>query len=98
LNAGERARFDRYSPDRRIRHQQNLSVGRIALVLLTGSTKGRLVQQHVDRIALPLDPRRPGSYVEVETPFQARSLIWFDSRLRLAMRPVASRYEHEEDW
>jgi hypothetical protein len=52
LNAAERARFDLLLPtDRRIRHQQNLSVGRIALVVLTGSTKGRFVQQHADRIA-----------------------------------------------
>jgi hypothetical protein len=46
--------------DRRIRHQQNLGVGRIALVLLTGTTMGRLVLQHVDRITLPLHPRRLG--------------------------------------
>jgi hypothetical protein len=73
LNAGERARFDLLlTTDRRIRHQQNLSVGRIGVVLLTGSTKRRLVQQYVGRIALPLHPRRPGSYVKVETPFQAR--------------------------
>ena len=52
LNAAERAGFDLLlTTDRRIRYQQNLSVSRIALVVLTGSTKWTLVQQHVDRIA-----------------------------------------------
>ena len=72
LNAAERAGFDLLTTDRRIRHQQNLSVSRIALVLLMGSTKWTLVQQHVDRIAAAVASATPGSYVEVEIPFEAR--------------------------
>jgi hypothetical protein len=58
--------------DRRIRYQQNLSISRIALVVLMGSTKWTLVQQHVDRIAAAVASATPGSYVEVEIPFEAR--------------------------
>jgi hypothetical protein len=73
LNAAEQARFDLLlTTDRRIRHQQNLSVRRIALVVLTGGTKWTLVQQHVDRIAAAVASATPGSYVEVEIPFEAR--------------------------
>ncbi|HVH55053.1 MAG TPA: hypothetical protein VM791_02280 [Vicinamibacterales bacterium] len=61
LNAAERAGFDLLTTDRRIRHQQNLSVSRIALVLLMGSTKWTLVQQHVDRIAAAVASATPGS-------------------------------------
>jgi hypothetical protein len=40
LNAAEDAGFDvLLTTDRRIRHQQNLRARRIALVVLTGSTK-----------------------------------------------------------
>ena len=73
LNAAERAGFDLLlTTDRRIRYQQNLSVSRIALVVLTGSTKWTLVQQHVDRIAAAVASATPGSYVEVEILFEAR--------------------------
>jgi hypothetical protein len=73
LNAAERAGFDLLlTTDRRIRYQQNLSVSRSALVVLTGSTKWTLVQQHVDRIAAAVASATPGSYVEVEIPFEAR--------------------------
>ena len=58
--------------DRRIRYQQNLDVRRIALVVLTGSTKWTLVQRHADRIAAAVASATPGSYVEVETPFDAK--------------------------
>ena len=73
LNAAERAGFDLLlTTGRRIRYQQNLSVSRIALVVLTGSTTWTLVQQHVDRIAAAIASATPGSYVEVEIPFEAR--------------------------
>ena len=52
LNAAEEAGFGLLlTTDRRIRYQQNLNVRRIALVVLTGSTKWSLVQRHADRIA-----------------------------------------------
>ena len=55
LNAAEEAGFDLLlTTDRRIRYQQNLKTRRIALVVLTGSTKWSLVRQHADRIGLPV--------------------------------------------
>ena len=58
--------------DRRIRYQQNLRVRRIALVVLTGSTKWSRVRQHADRIAAAVAAAKPGSYSEIEIPFEPR--------------------------
>jgi hypothetical protein len=47
LNAAEGAGFDLLlTTDRRIRYQQNLKARRIALVVLTGSTRWSVVRQH----------------------------------------------------
>jgi hypothetical protein len=71
LEAAEDAAFELLlTTDRRIRHQQNLRARRIALVVLTGSTKWSLVRQHADRIAAAVASARPGSYAEVEIPFE----------------------------
>ena len=71
LNAAEEAGFELLlTTDRRIRYQQNLRVRRIALVVLTGSTKWSRVRQHTDRIAAVVASATPGSYVEVEIPFE----------------------------
>jgi hypothetical protein len=69
LNAAKEAGFDLLlTTDRHIRHQQNLTALRIALVVLTGSIKWSLVRQHTDRIATVFASATPGSYVEVEIP------------------------------
>ena len=53
LDAAEEAGFELLlTTDRRIRYQQNLRGRRIALVVLTGSTKWSGVRQHVERIAV----------------------------------------------
>ena len=71
LNAAEEAGFDLLlTTDRRIRYQQNLKTRRIALVVLTGSTKWSLVRQHADRIAAAIATAAPGSYSEVDIPFE----------------------------
>jgi len=71
LNAAEEAGFELLvTTDRRIRYQQNLQVRRIALVVLTGSTKWSRVRQHADRIAVANASETPGSYAEVEIPFE----------------------------
>ena len=71
LKAAEEAGFEVIvTTDRRIRHQQNLTLRRIALVVLTGSTKWWRVKQHADRIAAAVGSARPSSYVEVEIPFE----------------------------
>lgn len=71
LRAAEEAGFELLlTADRRIRHQQNLRVRRLALVVLTGSTKWSRVRQHVDRIIAAVDAVMPGSYTEVAIPFE----------------------------
>ena len=73
VNAVEEAGFDvLFTTDRRIRYQQNLNARRIALVVLTGSTKWLLVQHQTGRIAAAVAAATPGSYVEVEIPFDAK--------------------------
>ena len=74
LNAAEEAGFELLlTTDRRIRYQQNLGVRRIALVVLTGTTRWSSVRQHTDRIAAAVASATPGSYSEVEIPFEPRS-------------------------
>ena len=73
LNAAEAAGFELLlTTDRRIRHQQNLQVRRVALVVLTGTTKWSLVRQHAERIAAAVTSATPGSYAEVEIPFEPK--------------------------
>jgi len=73
LSAAEEAGFELLlTTDRRIRHQQNLRVRRIALVVLTGSTKWSRVRQHADRIAAVVGAATLGSYSEVEIPFEPK--------------------------
>jgi hypothetical protein len=70
LNAAEEAVIDLLlTTDRRIRYQQNLAGRRIALVVLTGTTKWSRVRLHVARIAAVINAAMPGSYTEVDIPF-----------------------------
>jgi hypothetical protein len=57
------------STDKNIRYQQNLSGRRIALVVL-GNQQWPLVKLHLDRIAAAVNACIPGSYTEVEIPFE----------------------------
>ena len=71
LNAAEEAAFDLLlTTDRRIRYQQNLAGRKIALVVLTGTTKWSHVRLHLERIAAMVNAATPGSYAEVEIPFE----------------------------
>jgi hypothetical protein len=56
--------------DRRIRYQQNLSGRKIALVVLTGALKWSRVRLHLDRILNAVIAAEPGSYSEVEIPYE----------------------------
>ncbi len=70
LNAAEEVALDLLiTTDRRIRYQQNLSGRKIALVVLTGSTKWSQVRLHLERIAGVVNAATPSSYAEVEIPF-----------------------------
>jgi hypothetical protein len=71
MNAAEEAAIDLLlTTDRRIRYQQNLAGRRIALVVLTGTTKWARVRLHLERVAAVVDAATPGRYTEVEIPFK----------------------------
>jgi hypothetical protein len=73
LNAAEDAGFELLlTTDRRMRHQQNLRARRIALVVLTGSTRWSRVREHGKRIAAAIAAATSGSYAEVDIPFEDR--------------------------
>jgi hypothetical protein len=55
--------------DQRMRYQQNLGGRRIALVVLTGTTKWTRVRLYLDRITVAVQAATPGSYTEVAIPF-----------------------------
>ena len=71
LSAAEAAGFDLLATtDRRIRYRQNLSPRRIAILVLTGTTKWSRIRAHLERIAAAVETVAPNAYVEVEIPFQ----------------------------
>ena len=70
LNAAEEAAVELFlTTDRRIRYQQNLAGRNVSLVVLTGCTKWSRVRLHLERIAAVVNAATPGSYTEVEIPF-----------------------------
>jgi hypothetical protein len=70
LNAAEEAGIDLLlTTDNNIRYQQNLAARAIAIVVLTGTTKWSRVRLHAGRIAAAVNAATPGSYTEVEIPF-----------------------------
>jgi hypothetical protein len=71
LNAAEEAAIDLlFTTDQRIRYQQNLTGRKIALVVLTGTTKWSRVRLHLERIAASVNAATPGGYTEVDIPFE----------------------------
>jgi hypothetical protein len=70
LTVAEQASFHLLlTTDSKIRYQQNLSGRKIAIVVLTGSTKWSRVRLHLERIAAVVNAVAPDSYAEVEIPF-----------------------------
>lgn len=70
LKAAEEEEVDLLlTTDRRLQYQQNLKGRNIAIIVLTGSTKWSRVRLHVERIAATVDGAIPGSYVEINIPF-----------------------------
>ena len=57
------------STDKNIRYQQNLTGRKIALVIL-GNQQWPLVKLHLDKIAEAVNAATPGSFVEVDIPFE----------------------------
>lgn len=73
LKVAEETAFDLLlTTDQRIRYQQNLTGRKIAIVVLNGCTKWSRVQLHFERIAAAVNAARPGSYSEVEIPFDLK--------------------------
>jgi hypothetical protein len=71
LSAAESASFDLLvTTDQRIRYQQNLKGRKIAIVVLSGSTKWSRVRLYLDQVAVTVNAATPGSYTEVEIPFK----------------------------
>lgn len=71
LNAAEQAGVELLlSTDQGIRYQQNLTRRKIALVVLTGSTKWSRARLYLKRIAATVDAATSGSYAEAEIPFE----------------------------
>jgi len=71
LKAAEDAGFDLlFTTDQRIRYQQNLTGRKIAIVVLTGTTKWSRVRLHLERVAATVDAATPGSYTEIPIPFE----------------------------
>ena len=69
LNAAEEAGFDLLlSTDKNIRYQQNLEGRRIAIVIL-GNPQRPAVHRYIDRAVVAVNAATPGSYTEVEIPF-----------------------------
>jgi hypothetical protein len=66
----EQAGFDVFlTGDKRIRYQQNLTGRRIAIVVV-GNPTWRVLRKYMTRVASAVDAATPGSYVEVEIPFE----------------------------
>jgi len=71
LKVAEEAAFDLlFTTDGNLRYQQNLTGRKIAIVVLTGTTKWSRVRLHLERIVGAINSATPGSYAEVEIPFQ----------------------------
>lgn len=71
LKAAEAAAIDLLlTTDQRIRYQQNLKGQRIAIVVLAGTTKWSRVRLHLGRIAAAVKTATPGSYSEVDIPYE----------------------------
>ncbi len=68
LDAAEAAGFDVFvTTDRNIRHQQNLTRRRIAVVVL-GKARWKLIKDRLADVAAAIAAARPGSVSEVDIP------------------------------
>ena len=69
LNAAEEAGFDLLlSTDKNIRYQQNLTGRKIAIIIL-GNPQRPAVHRYIDRVIAAVNAVVPGSYTEVEIPY-----------------------------
>ena len=70
LKLAEEAGFELLlTTDKNIRYQQNLTSRKISIVVLGNST-WRFVRPYLDRVVVAVNAATPGSYAEVDIPFQ----------------------------
>ena len=68
LTAAEKAGFEAFlTTDKNIRYQQNLTIRKIAIVVL-GNPQWPVLRHHVDRVVAAVNAATPGTYVEGEIP------------------------------
>lgn len=69
LTQAESAGFELLlTTDKRIRYQQNLRGRKIAIVVL-GNSAWPVVRKYLDRVIAAVNAATPGSYTEVDIPF-----------------------------
>jgi hypothetical protein len=69
LNVAEAAGFEvLVTTDKNLTYQQNLAVRKIAIVVL-GQGRWSLLKRHVAQIVTIVNAAAPGSYAEVEIPY-----------------------------
>lgn len=66
------------TPDKNVRHQQNLKNFTIAIVVL-GNPHWPVLRHHVDRVVAAVNSAKPGSYFEVEILSYKGWLEWTKS-------------------
>jgi hypothetical protein len=70
LDAGEAAGFDLFiTADKNIRYQQNLAGRKISMVVL-GNPQWPVMRRYVGRVVAAVEAATPGSFTEVEIPFE----------------------------
>jgi hypothetical protein len=70
LDAAEAAGFEAMiTADKNIRYQQNLIGRRIAIVIL-GNAQWPVLRRYVERVVAAVNAASPGSFAEVEIPFE----------------------------
>jgi hypothetical protein len=70
LTAAESAGFEvLVTTDKNIGYQQNLASRKIAIVVL-GKGRWSLIRQHVGQVVLAVNASLPGSYTEVDIPYE----------------------------
>ncbi len=70
IAAAEAEGFDvLLTTDKNMRHQQDLSGRKIAFVVL-GNQQWPILRRYVERVVAAVNAATPGSYTEVEIPFQ----------------------------
>jgi hypothetical protein len=70
LSAAEATGFELLvTPDKNMRYQQNLQGRKIAIIVL-GNAQWPVLRRYVDRVVVAVNASTPGSFAEVDIPFE----------------------------